>query len=409
MRIKAAITAQDRSAWNRWIRLSGATAASAALVAAALPLWPAAPAGAATVGAGVVTLAGSAGTLPAGSATVVVEAELAENINAAGVPQTLEDVPVATQAITTGSFSVPVPASATLAQAEQQGHGNVNFNVVVVSGTHMTSQYVPAPLTPAAAPGNKAALAVVADKVIQVPAFPAYRAASAVQQSALTATPEIIPPAGCTWKAWGSQYQDATRIGEVHVANATGVSDTFEFSNQNDLSITVGLSASDPDGNFSASGTITLTNSLKAGGGTTFPAGTVQYADDDTVYQEYQGDGDTCPGWPLTTPYKIQAVSSEDDVFHGTNTPGVNPWGGCLKDSLHAVLPPHSYWDYDQSKSEYYSGIASWYGFTFGGSDGFTTDVQHDYNSTSSSPTTYICGPKDGLTAPESPILYNTP
>src|SRR5580658_7374750 len=121
MRIKAAITAQDRSAWNRWIRLSGATAASAALVAAALPLWTAAPAGAATVGAGVVTLAGSAGTLPAGSATVVVEAELAENINAAGVPQTLEDVPVATQAITTGSFSVPVTASATLAQAEQQG------------------------------------------------------------------------------------------------------------------------------------------------------------------------------------------------------------------------------------------------------------------------------------------------
>ena len=358
----------------------------------------------------MVTLAGSAGTLPAGSATVVVEAELAKNINAAGVPQTLEDVPVATQAITTGSFSVPVPASATLTQAELQGHGNVNFNVVVVSGTSMTSQYVPAPLTPAAAPGSKAALAVVADNVIQVPAFPAYRKASAAsaQQSALNATPGIIV-SGCTWNAWGSEYQDATRIGEVHVANVTGVSDRFEFGSQNDLTITVGLSASDPDGDFSASGTITLTNSMKAGGGTTFPAGPVQYVDDHMIYQEYQGDGDTCPGWPLTTPYKIQAVGSEDDVFHGTNTPGVNPWGGCLNDPLHAELPPHSYWNHDLSKSEYYNGIASWFGFTFGGSDGFTTDVLHYYSSTVSSPTTYICGPKDGLSAPDSPILYNTP
>jgi hypothetical protein len=379
--------------------------AVAALTAGTTPLLGAS-ASAAAVADPVVTFTGSVGALPGGSATVVVEAELAGNVNATGVPQTLEDVPVATQAITTPGFSVPAPSSATLDQAEQQGHGNVNFSIIVVSGTSMTSQYVPAPLTPAAAPGNTAALAVLAAHVIEVPAFPAYRTVSAAATQ-FTAPPEAV--SGCTWRAWGGEYQDATRIGEIHVASATGLTDRFVFSNTNDLTITMGLSAGDPNGDFTESGSITLTNSLSGGGGTTFPAGTVQYANDDAIYQEYQGNGELCPGWPSTTPYKVQAVGSEDDVFHGTNTPPVNPWGGCLNDPLHAKLPPHASWYQDLSKAEYYSGIATYLGFQFGGSDGFTTDVQHYYTSTPSSPTTYICGPKDGLSAPDAPILYNTP
>jgi len=87
----------------------------------------------------------------------------------------------------------------------------------------------------------------------------------------------------------------------------------------------------------------------------------------------------------------------------------VNPWGGCRNDPLYATLSSGATWDYDQSKAVTYSAIANLFGFTFGGSDGFTTDVEHDYQASKSSPTTYICGPKNGKPPIDAPVLYNTP
>ena len=400
----AALTGKNRG------KLLGAAVAAAALAAGALPLL-AGPAGAATAASPVLTFTGSAGALPAGSATVVVEAELARDANAKGVPQSLQDIPVAVRTISAAGFSVPVGRSAVLQQAEQQGHGNVNFAILIVSGTRVTAQYVPAPLTRAAAPGNTAALAIEATRVIRVPAFPAYRAVGAAAGqwlAALGATPQIVPPP-CQWTTYGSQYQDRTRIGEVHVANATGVTDTFEYRNSNDLTISVGISARSPDGDFGSAGTITLTNSLSADGGETFGPGTVDYVNDTVNYQRYEAEGISCPNGPEKYAYKIQAVSTDSDVYPGLNTPPVNPWGGCRNDPLHATLASHASWALDNSRAEFYSTVANLFGFTFGGSDGFTTNVEHDYNSTSSSPTTYICGPKNGLPPIDAPVLYNTP
>lgn len=48
----------------------------------------------------VVTFSGSVGTLPASTATVTVQAQLALNVNSSGVPQQLEEVPVASATIT---------------------------------------------------------------------------------------------------------------------------------------------------------------------------------------------------------------------------------------------------------------------------------------------------------------------
>jgi hypothetical protein len=45
------------------------------------------------------------------------------------------------------------------------------------------------------------------------------------------------------------------------------------------------------------------------------------------------------------------------------------------------------------------------YGLAISGGDGFTTDVSHDWVSTSSAPTTYICGYGDPTTAS---VLWNT-
>ena len=226
----------------------------------------------------VVTLAGSLGTLPAGAATVVVRAELALNVDPRGVPQELELVPVASATITSRAFSIPVPDSAAVQRAEAQWNGVVNFNILVTSGTRQTSEFVPAALAVSSSTRNPMALAVRVSDQVRVPAFPAFSAATAVPHNGPT----------CNWYAYGSMYQQSTRIGEVHVANVRGVSDTFWFKNQNDMTISVGLSNTGPNSGYSYDGTIGLTNSLSANGSDTFGPGAVAYIDDTTNYQRYE-------------------------------------------------------------------------------------------------------------------------
>jgi len=409
MRIRATISARDRSAWNRLIKLSGAAAASAALVAAAVPLG-AAPADALISTRPAVTLAGSVGALPAASATVVVDVNVPTDLNSAGDPQQINEVPVASATITSSGFSIPVPASSTLQQAEQQGHGTVNFTVMAVSGSDLTAEGIPAPIDVSPAAANAAQLATQAAGIVQMPAFAAFRPMTATQAAAMkasnsaasdsAATPNIIPP--CTWKAYGSQYNDLTRVGEVHVANTSGLSDTFWFRHQNDETITFGYSASDPDGNWTGGGTISLTNTLSANGYHTFGQGAVDYADVTYYYQRYHDYIGECPG-----SYEILAVGSADVVNPGTNTPPVNPYGGCKNDPYGIAFSSPGGWDYDVGRGQTYSGIATVFGFTFGGSDGFNTDVEHDYTAASGAATTWLCGsPGDEIT--NSPIIYNT-
>jgi hypothetical protein len=377
-----------------------ATAAAAALAISGLPLLTA-PAQAASP---AVTLTGSIRSLPANSASIVVRAELAMDVNSAGVPRELIDVPVARATVTSASpaFSIPVPDSATLRQAEAQRHGIVNFNILVTSGTRQTSEYVPAALAVSAAAGNIAELTVQRTHQVRIPAFPPFRTATAAELRSALAGPDNGPT--CVWDSYGSLYQDRTRIGEAHVADVSGVSDTFWFKNQNDMTISVGFSNS-PSSGYSFDGNIGLTNSLSANGSYTFGAGAVDYVNDTTNYQRYEAEaeGHSC------NEYMIQAVGSDADVYPGTNTPPVNPWGGCTNDPLYATLAPGGTWSRDQSSAESYSGIATVFGFSFGGSDGFTTDVEHDYSAQGASEYTYICGPKDGEPPTSAPILYNTP
>ena len=409
MRIRATISARDRSAWNRLIKLSGAAVASAALVAAALPLG-AAPAGAQISTRPAVTLAGSVGTLPAASAAVVVDVNVPVDLNSAGDPQQIDEVPVASATITSPKFSIPVPSSSALQQAEQQGPGTVNFTVMAVSGSDLTAEGIPAPIDISPAAANAAQLATQAAGTVQMPAFAAFHPMTAAQVAAVkatnsaasdsAATPDIIPP--CTWKAYGSEYNDLTRIGEVHVANTSGLSDTFWFRHQNDETITFGYSASDPTGNWTEGGTISLTDSLSSNGYHTFGQGAVDYADSTYYYQRYHDYIGECPA-----SYEILAVGTSTVVGPGTNTPPVNPYGGCENDPYGEAFSGNSGWDYDVGKAETYSGIATVFGFTFGGSDGFTTDVEHDYTAANGAATTWLCGsPGDQIT--DSPILYNT-
>jgi hypothetical protein len=379
---------------------SGSLLVTAAVVALAVSGLPSADA---AIAAPVVTLAGSLGTLPAGTATVVVRAELALNVNSRGVPQELDDVPVASATITSRAFSIPVPDSATLQKAEAQRNGFVNFNILVTSGTSQTSEYVPVALAVWSATTHPVELTAQYSHQVEVPAFPAFRTVNAAHVGEAVEAPDNGP--SCAWYAYGKMYQESTRVGEVHVANVPGVSDTFWFKNQNDMTVSVGLSNTGPNSGYSYDGTIQLTNSLSANGSDTFGPGSVEYIDDTTNYQRYEleSDGHSC------RQYMVQAVGSDADVYPGTGTPPRNPWGSCRNDPLHVTLAPGATWSRDQSSAAYYGSIASLFGFTFGGSDGFTTNVEHDYSALHAKQTTYICGDAKGEAPTQAPILYNTP
>lgn len=353
----------------------------------------------------VVTFSGSAGTLPASKATVIVQAQLALNLNSAGIPQELEEIPVASASITSRRFSISVPDSASLEQAELQGHGIVNFDILVTSGTSQTSEFLPAALTASATGADATQLAGQKARRVQVPAFPAFHAMSAEQIRAASAASEPGVPT-CNWYSYGSEYQDRTRIGEAHVANVSGVSDTFWFKTQNDMTISVGLSYTGPGSGYTPDGDITLTNGLSANGSYTFGSGAVDYVNDTTNYQRYElmyGGVYSCDQ------YMIQAVGSDADVYPGTNTPPVNPWDGCRNDPLYATLASGATWERDQSSAKYYSTVAQLFGFTFGDSDGFTQDIEHNYDAVGAAETTYICGDSNGEAPTQAPILYNTP
>ncbi len=192
------------------------------------------------------------------------------------------------------------------------------------------------------------------------------------------------------------------------------MSDRFEFMNQNDDTLTAGLSYTDPgtDGggaNWNTAGSITLTDSLSTTGGFTFGQGAVAYVGDTALWQNrlwlQAGSGASCSEW------MIQAVGSDGDVYGNTaNTPGTNPWGGCGNDSDAAVLAGNgdSGWAKDQSTAEDYSYVATVLDFNAGGSAGFTTNIQHSYKNAGTTKT-YVCGTLAEPVPVDSPILYNTP
>jgi hypothetical protein len=346
---------------------------------------------------GIQTFVGSAGALPASRAVVYVQAQLDLDVNAKGVPQELDEVTVASEKVISGSFSVPIPDLATLAKAESYGHGSVNFQIVVVSGSRQTQLFVPA--APAAATEASVQSSTAAPRV-HVPAFPSFHAMNAVQ---LLGAPAGGGPS-CTWHAYGNQWQQSTRIGEDHVANVPGVTDTFAFRIENDETVTAGLSYTSPKGNYSADGNVTITNSLSTNGSHIYGRNTDRYVNDDTIYQRYEDEfeGHSC------REYMEQAVDSEGDVINGSGTPKPSPQGSCRKAPLHVALEGNENWGSDRSKANTYSGAVTIYGLSASASDGFTQDIQHNYAASGSAKTTYICSPSRNVAPKYGPILYDT-
>lgn len=242
---------------------------------------------------------------------------------------------------------------------------------------------------------------------MHVPALPAFHAAQKAQLSQAPGGSAGPNPPWCVWIADGSQHDRPTRIGEVHVANTGGVTDTYEYGWQNDETVSWGVSAS-PDSNWSEGGTGSVTNTLGAHGGHTFGRGTDTYVYTQGYYQEYQGIGGNggCAGY--ASAYKVVQVGTAGNVDSEPGKPAGTPYkGGCINDPLNFPLQSDSVWDYDHGQAETYGGAASFAGFSFTASDGFTSDVQHDYQTSENAATTWICG-TPGKQPSNTPIVYDT-
>jgi hypothetical protein len=374
-----------------------------------MPLW-AVPASAGASARPAVTLTGSVGRLPAASGVVLVEAELALGRSAGRqhAATKLQDMPVADAKITGPSFRVAVPDSATLRRAEKLGHGIVNFDIVVDSGSSGTAQYVAAALTSAAAPGSTAVEAQLRSRVVSVPRFPRFKAMDARMRRTIEAAGGLaaVPDDGpfpCNWSRFRGLTHHETKIGQVHVANVGGVSDDYKYTTRDDATVSVGVSAS-PSSHYSASGSVTLTDSLSASGHLTFGKGAVHFVETLMYYQRYRNNnGISCPAGIR---YKVQADHSAGNVAQGSGSPSKNPFGGCRRDKNGFIpLPPSGGFQVDRAKSATVGGATALYGLNVSASAGFTSDILEDYEASKKAGTSYICGSRS---LPDVPIIYNS-
>lgn len=322
----------------------------------------------------------------------------------------MDNAPVAVERISTGRFRIAVPDSPVLRDAERLGNGNVNFMVVVDSGPSYALEMVPAPLTPAAAPGNTAAAAVLRSRLVAVPGFTAWHPVDAQGARSVAHTmrmasvsPSSIP--SCYWVKDGSPRELWTRLGEVHVANAKGMEETFDYHTQADSTISVGFSANGK--NWSASGTDTVNNELGTDGGFTEGKKTAVWAAGHVYYQAWK-NSQASPACPNGKDRYVEATHSASDAFPGNNLPpsqAASPYHGCLHDPYGFATVPKStgYWDSDMSRAITISGAATIFGFNFSASTGFTKDIKDSY-SNHSSINTYVCGTQE---MPSVPNVFN--
>jgi hypothetical protein len=381
-----------------------------------LTLTPAPTAVAATP---VVTMAGQ---LPGGSvaagATVVVVVESPLGTLDNPVPDTLTWTPVAVgTADSNGSYSVPVPDGSAIDAAAAADNGHVNFFVAGITNDQATVAGVPANLSDASSSeplgGTVTSDAsdfagftpmTAAEQASWQQQYSAYEAAQAAQanggvQAAVTPSDNLLP---CDWEKVSSTEQN-TRIGELHVADVAGSSGTWHYAVAADNEFSAGFSMDAT--NWTASGTVTASNSIGADSGFTRGRGYYMYVNGNDYYGKYHnknGLSGICHDL-----YMTHVTSSVGDSYDGLNHPSTSPWGSCRNDPYgYAVIPPGGFYQKDFSKAVHYNGVATVWKFTVSGRTGYTKNIDIGLHNSSSTATTYACGKGQ---MPNVPVIYNTP
>ena len=304
----------------------------------------------------------------------------------------LAEVPV-----TSTSVNIQVPYSPLLVSFAQTAHRILNFAVLMYSSKQINGFMFPQRIAPSTT--NRVVL-LSARRFSAMPtsAREARSAKLSIRALAISPAPQIGNPI-CVFNTVNTT-EPYNRVGELHVANVTGMKGTYDDSTTADNTITVGFSTTGTSGSFSADGNVTLSNSIGSGGGITRDAGYHMYVQGH-IYYSYGFYSGTC-----TTYYLLQATSSVGDVTDGTTEAPTNPYGSCGADGNgEAAVAHNGYWDSDRSQSKTYGGILSWYGFSFGGSQGYTSTVNEGWTNNSNTVDTYVCG--DVSPVANSTIFWN--
>jgi hypothetical protein len=323
--------------------------------------------------------------VPGGASMVIIEAEAP--LTHIGVPKVIHFYTLAAVPVTGSVMAVTVPPSRRLESVAAAQHGVVNLAVIVESATRTYGRMTWARVLPAGT-------ASVSVSAIDRTSYPRVRGGSTKSLST-SASPDA-----CAYFQVSST-EGVTRLGELHVANLVGMAGMYGDTVTADNVVSVGSSINGNPGTFSAGGTITISNSIGSSGG--FSRTTVfnQYVDGHLYYGRFQGVGTFCVyNWAL------MATSSVGDAFPGTRAAPGNPYGTCHADpNGHATVAPIGYWNQARSQSHTYTGIFSWFGFSFSGSNGFTNNVNEGWINRNSSTSTFICG--DVNPVQDSRILWN--
>lgn len=318
------------------------------------------------------TFATISGQIPFSSANLEVEALTSNGA-----------VPILSESGVSGNYSVSIPDTSAVARYASTNNGILNTVVLATSGTQLTSE---------AAPVSVGGSMAVPTSAIQSMANPPLSKSSTESVS--------VNPDTCINLTPTYSNNVVSRIGEMHIANQSGISATYTYKTSADSTFTVG--ASFYGGAFSFDGTSSVGNSISV---FTNPegAGFLHYIDD---HMNYISQPNSC-GETL-----VWAYSSNGDVPSGTGVPGSNPWGTCHAAPYYSELNPaggghDGTFIKSAGTSSNYSLVATVFGFGFGGSTGYsTTNTIEYYNS--SSVGSWVCGGGSGGLS-SSPIIYNSP
>lgn len=279
------------------------------------------------------------------------------------------------------AITIASPIPARLAQTASVMHGTVNLAIVVRTSSKTYQWNVPARI-----------LAGHIQITRQLPPLSKWASGPTV------ATPnDILTCDHSTVRTW-EQY---THLGELHIANVSGMTGKFENETEADTTLGIGYSASGDSGSFAGAGTVTLSNSIGSDGAITRDAGYHMYVQGHVYYEEDLVTGDIC-----LNGYYIEGTSSVGDVTDGTNEAPTNPYGTCGADPHGlATVGPEGTWVANKSTAITYGGATTLLGFQISGSTGYTNSVNVSWHAGSTA--TYICGDKQPVQ--NSSVFYNSP
>jgi hypothetical protein len=387
-----------------------------------------------------------------GRGTLIINWNEYKDIGRHGIPRVVDEVPVATVALTGGgTHTIEVPVVSKFVRWAQ--HGVANLNLVARFGAGVANSAIPlsvqAPrvkpkVAPAVAMGvagtgageatasfhvyqRSNAQAVAADARWlkfaddQSGAEPANSGdasttgtgtstsgtgtsttGTSTETTGTATTGHAAPPPypGCTWANFGKPVEVRVRLGELHVAAVANAQGQFEYTDNVDSEYGIAWSLNG-DGGWYDSGTASVNNNVGSGGSENGTDGYRWYVDGDIWSQRMQGS-DLCAGARA----EDVLYQSLGDAVRGTRQPPSKPYASCHVDPTgRAEMNPKGDWWSDHGTAIRYGAGFGFAGIGLSAQTGYSNSVQIKYWDNTSQ-NLWVCGSKGMMD--DVPVLYES-